>query len=162
MSRFCVYRNKSYKFDIDDYDENTFELISNNIEDFESGFIKYVDELGSVHSNILVKKVTVDEIELIYELQVNAIYKGKEFETYAVGPFCLEKNSLALFSMKPSDMDDFGFEKQEQFVFKKDIGLNDVEALIEIKRPILLYEGYPVSRRLIPNHLIKEYLHDLN
>ncbi|WP_052353852.1 hypothetical protein [Neobacillus jeddahensis] len=63
--------------------------------------------------------------------------------------------------MKPSDMDDFGFGKQEQFVFKKGIGLNDVEALIEIKTPILMYEGNPVSRRLIPNNLIKEYLRNL-
>jgi len=162
MSRFSVFRNKSYKFDIDDVNENTLELISNNTSDLERGFIKYVDELGNVHSNILVKKVTIDEIELVYELQVNAVYKGKEFETYAVGPFCLEKNSLALFSMEPSDMDQYGFEKQEQFVFKKDISLDDVDALVEIKIPILSFAGNPVSRRLIPSNLIKEYLRNIN
>lgn len=158
MSRFCLYRNKAYKFDIDDYKEDTLELISNNMSDLERGFIRYIDELGKIHSEILVKEVTMDEVELVYELQINAIYKGKEFETYAVGPYCLEKNSLALYSMEPSDMKTYSFEKKEQFVFKKDISLDEVESLVEIKTPILEFEGNPESRRLIPNNLIKEYI----
>jgi hypothetical protein len=42
--------------------------------------------------------------------------------------------------MDSNDVDCYGFEKQEQFVFKKDVPLDDIETIIEKKKPILIFE----------------------
>jgi hypothetical protein len=49
----------------------------------------------------------------------------------------------------------YGFEKLEQFVFKKDVPLSGIDALVEIKKPILQFEANPEGRNLIHNEILE-------
>ncbi|MEB6551069.1 hypothetical protein MXL46_18635 [Heyndrickxia sporothermodurans] len=152
MSKYAIYSNKSYHLNI------RGKILRLTSEVKESGFQELIDLAGNQRSNIFIKEVSVDDIEMAFDIKINAIYKGKEFETFSIGYFCIEENAISLFSMNYKDVELYGFKKEEQFVFKKDVSLNDIEALVEIKIPILKFEGMPKSRSLIPNQLIKEYI----
>ncbi|QUH30055.1 hypothetical protein [Vallitalea guaymasensis] len=134
---YCLHRNKTYLLNITN---NVLELTSNDIRDINIGFKEYIDVLGNKHRNILVKKVDMDEIEFAYELKYKVMYKGLEFEPWAIGRFILENNSLSLFTQDTKIANQYNFIKKEQFVFKKDILLDEVDALIEIKKPILKFK----------------------
>lgn len=89
-------------------------------------------------------------------------YKGKEFGPYSLGRHILDENEISLFSMDSNDVECFGFEKQEQFVFKKDVPLDDIEMIIEVKKPILIFEDLPESRKVIPRGEIRDYIMKLD
>lgn len=126
----------------------------------EQGFRELVDQTGNM-TNLFIKDVTKEEVDLVYELKFLVAYKGKEFEPYSLGRHILDENEISLFSMDSNDVDCYGFEKQEQFVFKKDVPLDDIESIIEMKKPILIFEDLPESRRVIPKEEVRDYLRKL-
>ncbi|WP_376847645.1 hypothetical protein [Camelliibacillus cellulosilyticus] len=65
---------------------------------------------------------------------------------------------MVLSSRETKDMEDYGFEKREQFVFDKEVSLDDLDALVEIKTPILKFRGMPEERKVIPKSMIMEYI----
>jgi hypothetical protein len=156
---YGIFRNKVYKLDV--YSNQQLELNSNNQNDKINGFTEYIDVLGNKHNDILVKSVNIDELELAYDIQINAVFKGEEFETYAMGRFSLEQNEISLF-MHGEDVEKYGFHKMEQFVFKKEVSLDDIEALVEIKKPILKFKGIVEERNIIPKNEIAEYIKNLD
>lgn len=152
---YCIYKGKTFLLDI--YN-NTLELTSNEREDINNGFREYVDVLGNRHSDILVKTVSTDDLEFAYELKYKVIYNNIEFEPWSIGKYILNEDKISLFTSNPDFADLYGFTKEEQFVFKKDLKLNDVEALIEIKIPILKFNHMKEERTRIEQKYIKKYL----
>ncbi|WP_099354317.1 hypothetical protein [Fredinandcohnia onubensis] len=152
MSKYAVYKNKDYSLNI----RNNVLRLRSNIK--ESGFSELVDLAGNKHDDIFIKEVSLEDVELVYELKINAIYQGKEFETNGVDSSTLEKNYILLFSMDYEDVNNYGFVKHEQFVYQKEVKLVDIDSLVEIKKPILKWENQPESRKTIPNNKIQEYL----
>ncbi len=152
MNNYAVYNKKDYSANI----RNHVLRLRSNIK--ESGFNELVDLAGNKHDDIFIKEVSLEDVELVYELKINAIYKGKEFETYGVDSSTLEKNYILLFSMDYKDVNDYSFSKHEQFVYQKQVALDDIDALVEIKKPVLKWENQPELRKLIPNNTIQEYL----
>lgn len=106
--------------------------------------------------------MTKEEVDLVYELKFLVAYKGKEFEPYSLGRHILDENEIWLFSMDSNDVDCYGFEKQEQFVFKKDVHLDDIESIIEVKKTILIFEDLPESRKVIPRGEVRDYIMKLD
>lgn len=152
-----MYMGKVYQIEIKG--KEALQLYSKERSDKKlNGFTNYIDVLGKVQEDTFTKEVSIDDVDLAYYLKVNALYKGKEFETCGIGSFCLEDNSLVLSSRETKDMEDYGFEKQEQFVFDKEVSLDDLDALIEIKTPILKFRRMPEKRKLILKSMIKEYI----
>ena len=126
----------------------------------EQGFPELVDQTGN-KTNLFIKDVTKEEVDLVYELKFLVAYKGKEFEPYSLGRHNLDKDKFLLCSMDSHDVDCFGFEKQEQFVYKKEVNLNDIESLIEVRQPIFIFENLPESRKVIPKEEVRDYLSKL-
>ncbi|MEH6946106.1 hypothetical protein V7068_03395 [Bacillus sp. JJ634] len=152
---YGVYGNKEYELEVND---GQLELTSHDLNDKQNGFTEYVDVLGNKHNDLLIKLVKIDELKLAFEVQLKVKYKGNEYETYSLGMRNLEENRISLVSMDSDDVEKYGFEKQEQFVFKKEVSLDDIEALIEIKKPILTFKENLESRSVIPGNLVREYL----
>ncbi|MEH7225524.1 hypothetical protein V7112_17080 [Bacillus sp. JJ1566] len=155
MSQYSIYQNKIYQVSIHG---QVIHLISSKKE---NGFHELIDIVGNKHDDIFIKEVSLDDVELVYELKINAVYCGKEFETYGVDSSNLEKKYILLFSMEFEDVNDYGFRKHEQFVYQKQVALDDIDALVEIKKPILKWENKPETKITIPNNLIREYLSKL-
>ncbi len=54
------------------------------------------------------------------------------------------------------------YNGKEQFVFKENVCLDDIEALVEIKKPILKFHDLTLERRLIPKEKLREYLNQID
>ncbi|MEH7379335.1 hypothetical protein V7138_02480 [Bacillus sp. JJ1533] len=156
MSEYCIYKNKVYEVVING---DQLNLTSYDVNDkLTNGFKEYVDVLGRPHKDIFEKDLAISDVDLVFRKKINAIYKGKEFETYGINTSTLENNYILLFSMDYDDVNDYGFTKHEQFVYQKEVALDDIEALVEIKKPILKWKDQPESRKTIPTNKILEYL----
>ncbi|WP_010677573.1 hypothetical protein [Bacillus timonensis] len=155
MGKYALYQNKVYPVNF----QGQVLCLTSKFK--ENGFNELIDIVGNRHDDIFIKEVSLEDVLLVYELKMNAIYKGKEFETYGVDSSTLEKNYILLFSMDYEDVNDFGFRKHEQFVYQKEVALGDIDALVEMKKPILKWENQPESRRTIPNNKIRDYLSQL-
>lgn len=146
----CIYKGKNFLMDI--YN-NKVELTSSKKEDLNNGFKEYVDVLGNRHSDILVKEVSVDDLEFAYELNYKVIYKDIEFEPWCIGKHILKEEKISLFTSSSDLASLYGFNKEDQFVFKKELKLNDIEALIEIKIPILKFNQMKEERTRIEQNI---------
>ncbi|MFC0273115.1 hypothetical protein ACFFIX_16990 [Metabacillus herbersteinensis] len=91
-----------------------------------------------------------------------ALYNGIEFETLSVGNHSIEENRISLFTMSVQDAIKFAFYKKEQFVFEKDVNLDEIEALFQMKKPIRTFKDLPVIRDLIAKEKIREYIKSLD
>ncbi|MFD9627531.1 hypothetical protein [Peribacillus muralis] len=153
--KYAIYNHKDYRLNIrnDRLRLRTYEP--------EQGFRELFDETGN-KTNLFIKDVTKEEVDLVYELKFLVAYKGKEFEPYSLDRHILDENEISLFSMDSNDVDCYEFEKQEQFVFKKDVPLNDIESIIEVKKPLLIFEDLPECRKVIPRGEIREYIKKLD
>ncbi|MDR4887685.1 hypothetical protein RGU12_09015 [Fredinandcohnia sp. QZ13] len=156
MIEYCIYKGIVYEVTING---DLLNLTSYDVNDKQTnGFKEYVDVLGRPHKDIFEKDIAISDVDLVYLKKINAIYKGKEFETYGINSSTLENNYILLFSKNYEDVNNYGFIKHEQFVYQKEVTLEDIDALVEIKKPILKWEDQLESRKLIPNNMIREYL----
>ncbi|ENK0837865.1 hypothetical protein ACXATD_003262 [Clostridium sporogenes] len=155
---YCIYKGKTFLFNV--YN-NVLELTSNKKEDKNNGFKEYVDVLGNMHSDILVKEVSIDDLEFAYELKHKVIYNNIEFEPWSIGKHIISENKISLFTSNSEIADLYGFIKEEQFVFKKEVKLKDIEALIQIKIPILKFNYMREERTRIEQKYIKRYLENI-
>ncbi|MGE7595282.1 hypothetical protein ACQKM1_19015 [Peribacillus frigoritolerans] len=153
--KYAIYNHKDYLLNI----RNDRLRLRTHVP--EQGFREVFDQTGN-ETNLFIKDVTKEEVDLVYELKFLVAYKGKEFEPYSLGRHILDENEISLFSMDSNDVDCYEFEKQEQFVFKKDVPLNDIESIIEVKKPLLIFEDLPESRKVIPRGEVRDYIMKLN
>ncbi|NYF23718.1 hypothetical protein [Sporosarcina sp. JAI121] len=153
MGKYAKYNNKNYPVNIRN---DKYRLRS---KDHENGFNELVDLGGNIHHDIFIKEVTLDEIEFLFELNYKIIYKGKEYEPFSIGELVIDDGKISLFS---SDYESEGFEKQEQFVFKKEVSIEEIDAIVEIMEPITGGNELPEKRKIIPSIQVKEYLKSLN
>ncbi|WP_299091279.1 hypothetical protein [uncultured Metabacillus sp.] len=156
MGKYAKYNNKNYPVN---FRNGKYRLKS---KEHENGFQELVDLGGNIHHDIFIKEVTLDELELLFELKHKVIYKGKEYEPFSIGELVIHDGRISLFSSDYEDYEKNGFEKQEQFVFKKEVSIDEIEALVEIMEPILDFNELPVERKVIPSNQVKEYLNNLN
>ncbi|WP_226654833.1 hypothetical protein [Pseudalkalibacillus hwajinpoensis] len=154
-TNYAKYNNNVYKLDMDD---DILELMSEDPTDLENGFSFYVDVLGKKHNDFFIKRVKIEELDLVFEIKVNANYKGEEFETLSLGPFNIQEKKISLFTNSYVVAKKFDFYKQEQFVFVKEVPLQEIESLIEIHIPILEFRDLPTSRKVIEKSEIINYL----
>ncbi|GAA1384048.1 hypothetical protein [Peribacillus frigoritolerans] len=153
--KYAIYNHKDYLLNIRN------GRLRLRTHEPEQGFREVFDQTGN-KTNLFIKDVTKEEVDLVYELKFLVAYKGKEFEPYSLSRHILDENEISLFSMDSNDGDCYGFEKQEQFVFKKDVPLNDIESIIEVKKPLLIFEDLPESRKVIPRGEVRDYIMKLN
>ncbi|MGE7607772.1 hypothetical protein ACQKML_14280 [Peribacillus frigoritolerans] len=154
--KYATYNQKDYHLNI----RNDMLRLRSNTPD--PGFQELIDLGGNKHPNLYIKVVAIEEVNFAYELDFLVTYKGKEFSPYSLGGHILDENEISLFSMDSNDVDCYGFEKQEQFVFKKDVPLDDIESIIEVKKPILIFEDSPESRKVIPRGEVRDYIMKLD
>jgi hypothetical protein len=97
----------------------------------------------------------------VYEFTYRLIYKGVEFLPLAVDKGSLDKKCITIATSDRDSARTFGFTKTEPFVFDKKIPLDEIDALIEIKKPILKFKNQKEERTRIENKDLKVYLANL-
>ncbi|EST12373.1 hypothetical protein [Sporolactobacillus laevolacticus] len=155
MSKYAVYKGKVYEANMRN---SPIRLKSRKLD---SEFSELVDLAGNIHKDIFNNEVNFDDVEMIYELDYKLIYKGVEFLPLAVGKFSLDEKSITVSTSDRDIARNYGFIRKEPFVFDRSIPLDDIDALIEIKKPILKFKDQKEERTKIDHKDIKTYLANL-
>lgn len=74
---YCIYDNNKYLAELCN---NIVEITSKY---YVEGFEKYVDVIGRVHDDIFVKKVSIDDVKLLYKEHTYIRYKNEWFQLFA-------------------------------------------------------------------------------
>lgn len=127
----------------------------------EEGFTELIDLVGNIHNDVFIKEVNIEDVDIIYNLEYKVVYKGREFIPWAVGKFILETDKISLGTNDEKEARSYAFEKMEQFVFKKDVPIDEVDALIEIKKPILKSQNMKEQFTRIEQKNIRNYINNL-
>ena len=153
---YCQYKEKIYLADLD---ENLVEITS---DVKENGFIPYTDILGNVHTDIFVKNLDVHDVELLFEQNIFIKYCGKYFETFAgkITKDVLQEEKIMIFTSSECIAKEMNFNKKEQFVFIKDIKLEDIEEIKIVNRPISIFADRERKETRIEKKDIRKWLFD--
>jgi len=152
---YAIYNNKVYIANVRDM------KVRLNTRPPEKGFKELVDLAGNINNDIFINEVDMDEVAFIYELEYKVIYKGKVFEVSSSIKYILEYNRVMLYTKESSIAEQYDFKKKEQFVYEKDVYLNDIETLIEIKKPILKFDYMQEEKTMIDQKDIEGYMKNI-
>lgn len=151
---YCIYQNSKYCVEMQN---GKVELIS---KEAKEGFEKYVDVLGRVHDDLFIKRLDLQDVDLVYHEQIEFKYKGIYFQLFSskIKPENIEDNRFMLFTDAEKLAYEFGFEKKEQFVFAKDITKEQIENIKIIQKPIKEFEDWGIKEIVIEKKDIEKWL----
>lgn len=127
----------------------------------ELGFNELVDLAGNVHKDIFIKEVDMNNVDIIYEVDYRVLYRGNEYKCLKVAKETVDINYITIFTSDSDIADKYGFIKKEQFIFDKDVSLDEIDALIEIKKPILKFSHLKEEKTKIGQKDIRDYLSNI-
>jgi hypothetical protein len=124
------------------------------------GYTNYIDVLGNEHSDIFMKRVNVNEVDIIYYEKVFIKYKGIYFDLFASKIFRddVSDDSYMLFTESEQLAKKYDFKKEEQFVFSKYIRKEQIESIKIVQKPIKAFEERGIKEIIIPKEEIDEWL----
>lgn len=152
---YAIYKKKIYKLNIL---ENSFEIYSESKDIVDSSFKEIKIQQGFFSRIIYTKEIKITDIELAYELKYKAIFKGREYECLKVTKETVDINYITIFTSDSDIAVQYGFIKKEQFIFDKNVFLDEIDALIEIKKPILKFSNLKEQKITIDQKDIRHYL----
>ena len=152
---YAVYKNKIYLVNIRQ------SKVRLKTRAAEPGFKELVDLAGNIHNDIFIKEIDINDVDIVYELEYRVLYRGSEYECLKVNSKTLDVNYITISTSDTDIAEKYGFIKKEQFVFDKNILLDEIDALIEIKKPILKFSNLKEQKIMIERKDIKNYLSNI-
>ena len=142
--------------------------VCNNIVEITSkyyveGFEKYVDVIGRVHDDIFVKKVSIDDVKLLYKEHTYIRYKNEWFQLFAdkISRNAVLDDSYMIWTNSEQLAQEYIFEKKEQFVFIKYITRKEIEAVKIVKKPILDFKDIEQSEEILVGDSLNNWLSEI-
>ena len=122
---YCVYNGKKYKIK----KKNDKYIITSRVR--KEDFINYIDVLGNEHSELFMKIVNANEVDIIYNEDILIKYKDKYFHLFAdkVSRNAVLADSYMIWTNSEQLAQEYIFEKKEQFVFIKYITRKEIGAV---------------------------------
>ena len=152
---YAVYKNKIYLANIR---QSKVRLKSRSAE---PGFNELVDLAGNIHKDIFIKEVDINDVDIIYEIEYIVLYRGSEYKCLKVNSQTLDVNYITIYTSDSDIAEKYGFIKKEQFIFDKNVFLDEIDALIEIKKPILKFSNLKEQKTTIKQKDIRNYLSNI-
>lgn len=154
---YCEYRGLKYKIK----KKNDKYIIISRVK--KEGFTNYIDVLGSEHSELYMKVVKANEVDVIYDEDVFIKYKDKYFRLFADKISCkaVLANSYMIWTDSEQVAQEYAFEKKEQFVFIKYITRKEVEAVKIVKKPILDFRNNEQSEEILEGKSLDHWFPEL-
>ena len=152
---YAIYKNKVYLANF----REAKVILKTRIA--EGGFKELVDLAGNVHKDIFIKEVDINDVDIVYDVDYRVLYRGNEYKCLKVSRKTVALNYITIFTSDSDIANQCGFIKKEQFVFDKDVSLDQIDALIEIKKPILKFNNLKEEKIKIEKNDIRYYLSNI-
>lgn len=154
---YCVYNGKKYKIK----KKNDKYIITSRVR--KEDFINYIDVLGNEHSELFMKIVNANEVDIIYNEDILIKYKDKYFHLFAdkVSRNAVLADSYMIWTNSEQLAQEYIFEKKEQFVFIKYITRKEIGAVKIVKTPVLDFKDIEQSEEIIEEDALDSWLSEL-
>ena len=154
---YCEYRGLKYKIK----KRNCEFIITSRVRN--EGFTNYIDVLGNEHSELYMKIVNVNEVDIIYNEDVLIKYRDKYFHLFAdkVSRNAVLDDSYMIWTNSEQLAQEYIFEKKEQFVFIKYITRKEIEAVKIVKTPVLDFKDIEQSEEILEGEALDSWLSEL-
>lgn len=154
---YCEYNGLKYKIK----KRNNEYILTSTSRD--KGFADYIDILGNCHSDLFMKCVTANEVDLIYKEEVFVKYKNMYFQLFAnkISKNDVLDNSYMLWTASEQLANEYSFEKKEQFVFAKFITREEIEAVKIVKKPMFDFKDKDLSEEILNGEALDKWLSEL-
>ena len=154
---YCEYRELRYKIK----KRNGEYIITSRLR--REGFVNYIDVLGNEHSDLYMKSVKANELDVIYNEDVFIKYKDTYFQLFAdkISRNAVSYNSYMIWTDSEQLAQEYIFEKKEQFVFVKYISREEIEAVKIVKKPVLDFKDKGQSEEILEGDTLDKWLSEL-
>ena len=152
---YAIHNNKIYKLNIS---EDNIEIFTKSKDKVNSSFKEVKIQQGFLSSTIYTKEINITDIELAYELRYKVVYKGNEYDCLKIDSETLDINYITIYTSDFEIAEKFGFIKKEQFIYDKNVPLDEIDALVEIKKPILKFSDLEEQKIIIDQTNVRAYL----
>lgn len=154
---YCEYNGLRYKIK----KRNGEYIITSRLR--KEGFINYIDVLGNEHSDLYMKSVKANEVDVIYKEDVFIKYKDVYFQLFAnkISRNAVFDNSYMIWTDSEQLAQEYTFEKKEQFVFIKYITREEIETVKIVKKSILEFKNKETSEEILEGDKLDNWLSEL-
>lgn len=154
---YCEYSGLKYKIK----KRNGEYIITSRVK--KEGFTNYVDVLGNKHSELYMKIVGTNEVDVIYNEDVFIKYKDKFFHLFAdkISRNAVLDNSYMIWTNSEQLAQEYIFEKKEQFMFIKYITRKEIEAIKIVKNPVSDFKDIKQSEEILEGDALDDWLSEL-
>lgn len=151
---YCKYNGARYKIK----KRNGEYIITSRQK--EDGFVNYIDVLGNEHSDLYMKNVKVNDVDVIYTEDIFVKYKTVYFRLFAdkITRGAVLEDSYMIWTSSEQLAHEYGFEKEEQFVFARYIAKEDIEAVKIVRKPISGFGKIEQSEEILEDDELDNWL----
>ena len=154
---YCEYRGLKYKIK----KKNDKYIIISRVK--KEGFTNYIDVLANEHSELYMKGVKANEVDVIYDEDVFMKYKDKYFRLFAdkISRKVVLTDLYMIWTDSEQVAQEYAFEKKEQFVFIKYITRKEIEAVKIVKKPMLDFRNNEQSEEILEGKSLERWFSEL-
>ena len=152
---YAIYKKRKYKLNMS---EGKLEIFTKLIDQVDPSFKVVKMQQGFFTTVVYIKEIKITDIELAYELNYRVRFKGMEFDCLKVDSETLDTNYITIFTSDSNIAERYRFLKKEPFIYEKNVLLDEIDALVEIKKPILNFSYLKEQKIMINQKNLRNYL----
>lgn len=155
---YCEYSGLKYKIK----KKNGEYIIISRVR--KEGFSNYIDVLGNEHSDLYMRIVKANEVDIIYNEDVFIKYKDTYFQLFAdkISGNAVLNDSYIIWTGSEQLAQEYVFEKKEQFVYIKYITREEINAVKIVKKPVLDFKDIEQSQEILEGDALDKWLSELS
>ena len=155
---YAIYHGDLYKMYVDYLDYIQKEKIYIYSQYHRPG-LQRIEEYGEITYE---KEVSQDDLDFAFDTKYLVDYQGQTFEILSdIDKLLLTDDLVILFTDVPAIAKRYGFRHYDNISYQKDIHLDEVDRVTEIKIPILKFKGMESTQRIIEKDQIMDYIINL-
>ena len=127
----------------------------------EEGFEEYIDILGEKRPDIFVKDVDIHELDYLYEVKYEFLYRGYYFKALSTMiRKLIDKDYFEISAgiEKYDLIEKLGFKRLDESTWWKDIRRKDIEALKIVEEPLGIFKDQGLKIKILEGKAIDEFL----
>ena len=127
----------------------------------EEGFEEYIDIVGKKRPDIFVKDVDIHELDYLYEIKYEFLYRGHYFKALSTMiRKLIDKDYFEISAgiEKYDLIEKLGFKRLDESTWWKDIRRKDIEAIKIIEKPLGIFKDQGSKIKILEGKAIDEFL----
>ena len=122
----CKYKGKVYKSA--EKTRNNTVILSSYDEKINKHSVLYIAHLGVYHT-----EVNIEDVDELYDVENWVLYRGLLCNPRSLRSVLLKYNTIYIIAPKDINAIEYGFEREENSFYQKEVKLKDIEAVVTKK-----------------------------